>query len=442
MNEQRRVTTSVPNDWLSPGIPPPGAEHGYRSPKVSETLGREAAEREMALVRAMNPPSLRQAPAPELRAPTLPDDFAQRCAELDKKIVEHGVGIDRDRLILLGKERFQQLLEADREARIERGFGPHIDLSRWGSVQFAFANLGALEATAIRERTNSEILSGAGLDRGRVQSITSFEDLWKSTSMPRAVSAVYTFRGLFESLLFARSLLEQIGDDNRLHSVFFADGNPRKVLLFRDWIQTLRGPLVSVAVRQPLFTLMSWMAQEKEPAPGPGELAREFFDVRAPAKEQLRFTEALLEGFCQGLDSWDLWQFVGRLTHKAPDLGLLEDWRRVLAQRFPGIAEFHHDIACCFYRPVGSGGLELDHKRHRLFIDGLVHDHLQQISFVIALAVDDALPGSLVARFQSWFLCETAKPPQALHDKIDEALKIAFPDSTFTVEMAEEATSK
>jgi hypothetical protein len=424
---------------LGAQIVPPGHDK-----KFSDTLSREAGERDMAMIRAMNPPTIRkELTRPPIREPELPPDFASRAAKLDKEIVERGIGVDRSKLLALGKERFTKLLALDCEARGEqRIFGPRIDFSRWPGVEFAFARIGAAQAS-IPERRHSEVLSGAGIDREAVRGIAGFDDLWKTTAEPRAVRAVYAFRDVFEPLLFSRSLLNRIGDDNRLHSNFFCGGNPRKVPLFRDWLKTLPAPLLSVSVREPLWHLVAWLSGERAPAPSQSDLAREFFGVRSPDANQLRFCDALMQGFALGLDSWNLWQYCGRLTRKAWDIDELTRWRQTLAKRFPRIANFHNEILAFFYRDVGTregAHRQLDDKAHRLFIDEIVHDRLQQISFLVALAVEDALPGSLVARFQSWFLIEGAKQPKTLGEKITEALRTAFPGARFTVTIAEDVT--
>ena len=305
-------------------------------------------------------------------------------------------------------------------------------------MKLAFGNIGAAEAS-IPERTTTECLVGSGLDRDAVRYLDGFQDLWKIFyAQPRAVRAVYAFRDVFESLVFGRSLLEGIGDDNRLRSNFFVGGNARKVLLFRDWLQTLQGPLLRVSIRDPLFALIAWLAGERTPAPTPGDLAREFSDVRAPDADRLRFCEALAQGFALGLNHWQLWQHVGRLTRKAHDHDTLMRWRLTLAKGFPRIEAFHKTLRAAFTREMGYGinnHLELDDKRHRLFLDEIIHDCSQQFSFVVAMAINDALPDCLVACFQNWFLAETAKPPKALAENIDEALQTAFPGSTFELQL-------
>jgi hypothetical protein len=427
--------------------PPYGAEVGLpHHGKVSEPLLREAAQREMAMIRALNPPLWKAPTQPLVREPELPADFATRVAKLDREIVEHGVAVDRSKLLALGKTRFTELLAADREARgEERIFGPRTDFTRWSGVDFCFTRLGALEATGIPARRNAEILSGAGMDREAVRAIAGFGDLWKSRVEPRAVQSVYRFRDVFESLVFGRAMLDRLSDDDRLRSSFFTGGTLRKVLLFRDWIPTLRAPLLSVTIREPLWHLIGWLAGEKSLAPDPAELAREIFGVRAPSAEMLRFAESLMQGFCLGLDGWTLWEYVGRLTRKARDYAELCRWRETLARRFPRIAAFHKEIESFFYRHVGSSSgsyRELDAKRYRLFVDEFLYDRLQRLSLIAALAIDEAVPDCVVARFQSWFLCETAKAPKALAETITAALRTAFPRSAFTVSISEDVTAK
>jgi hypothetical protein len=87
--------------------------------------GREAAGREMALMRDLNraagPTLSRQ--MLELKQPVLAEDFAQQVEALDQKIYERGVPVHCEKLVSLGKASFGKLLEADREARTERVIG-------------------------------------------------------------------------------------------------------------------------------------------------------------------------------------------------------------------------------------------------------------------------------------------------------------------------------
>jgi hypothetical protein len=89
----------------------------------------------MALMRDLNHGfAATKLPSLELREPCLPDDHAQGVAILDQKIYERGVAVDRDQVLKLGRERFAQLLAADRAARTERIVGTRCDLTSFASV--------------------------------------------------------------------------------------------------------------------------------------------------------------------------------------------------------------------------------------------------------------------------------------------------------------------
>ena len=106
----------------------------------SETLRREAAQREMAYVRALSgAPQRPRSSVPEIRQADLPDEFSSRVAELDKAIAGRGVAVDRAGLLSLGTQRFAELLVADREARNEqRVFGPRTDFVALGKREVGF----------------------------------------------------------------------------------------------------------------------------------------------------------------------------------------------------------------------------------------------------------------------------------------------------------------
>ena len=81
----------------------------------------------------------------ELRQPVLPDDHADRIAELDQKTYERGISLDGETLLVLGRKEFAELLEADRTCRGEqRVFGSGTDLSSFADVFCAFARAGCL----------------------------------------------------------------------------------------------------------------------------------------------------------------------------------------------------------------------------------------------------------------------------------------------------------
>jgi hypothetical protein len=408
------------------------------STEVSEAISREAGERDLAMLRAMNPPTFEASTKPSIREPELPADFASNAARLDREIVDRGIAVDREKLLALGKERFARLLEADRLARDEqRVFGTRTDFTRFESVQFALA--GAF-AAAIPRRRHAEILSGHGADREAAAQISSFNDLWKLASEPRAVRAVHQFRDEFESLVFARSLLEQIGDDNRVRSRFFVGGSGRKVALFSDWLAVLE-PLVSVTVRGALFSIVSWLANEKQPSVGVLQLAQEISGARVPRLHEIRLAQALFSGFLLGYDGWELWDYVGSRTRCAPDFEALVHWRKVLSKRFRAIGDFHAELASRFYRDIGTregAHRQLDATAHQRFVDQTVNGCLNVVSALVAIAATDAQP---VARFQNSILLE-GKTPKFLQARIESELATAFPSSTFSVAISEDVSAK
>ena len=88
-------------------------------------------------------------------------------------------------------------------------------------------------------------------------------------------------------------------------------------------------------------------------------------------------------------------------------------------------AIFTRQIAGASYNQI----LQFDANAHRSFIQSL----LNQLSGLLALALEETLPGTIVARFQYWLLCEVngekAKnfPKSFLRDLIGEKLEAAFP---------------
>jgi len=394
---------------------------------IAEAASREAAERELAYIKALNAPQWKAPPQPEVRSPTLPDNLQEQLARVDEAITKRGLVIDRDKFVALGKERFARLLEADHEARAERIVGTRIDLTSWPSVLFALGMAGALQSATPRRKTWQEY-AGVGQDREQAAQIQSFDDIWKLTTEPRAVPAIYKFRDLLEDLLFGRSLLEHLGKDSRVRSPFFTGGSGRRVECLRSWLSVLRPPIVSIEVKNPLWSVLAWLSGETQPPVDPASLAQELSGLRAPGQRDVTLAEALLDGVLLNLGDWELWDFVGRRTRTALDHSLLMTWRKELARRWPKIMAFHADLAACFYKPEGDH-LRLDSKRHRLFINQVVSDALASVSALITCAVAEDRP---VARFHNWTLTERLPKDS---DKINAALLKAFPGVRFQLDV-------
>jgi hypothetical protein len=398
----------------------------------------EAAEREMAYVRALNPPRVPQLEPPQLRQPVLPDGFD--AAAIDEAIFERGVAIDRDRILSLGRERFAELLTLDRTARgAQRLVGSATDLTSWQSVEFAFAQAGSL-ATRVPKRTMAEQMSGAGLDREVAARINGFDDLFKVIADRQPVRDVLAFHDAFVRLVFGQSMAEQLSSDGRIRSRFFCSGKLKTFFSFNDWLSTLHGPHFKVSPVDPLGPLLFWLAGEHTPLPLPAELAREVYNnVRSLSPEQVRVARAVLDGFLLDHRGWALWDYVGRATRTALDEGLLDTWRKELSKRFRAIAEFHEVLRHSFNKPVtrfGESYFQFDAVAHRAFIDGMVAQLLQTVSLLAAQAVEQS--HAVVARFSDSLLVE-GEPRQtaALVERVAGKLNAAFTGANFNVTIEE-----
>jgi len=216
-----------------------------------------------------------------------------------------------------------------------------------------------------------------------------------------------------------------------MRSKFFCGGKGRKVELFNDWLKVVRQPLVSVTIADPLTACFGWLLKERLSPPVP----HDFFSERLPSPHRKRYTEALWHGFLLGYDDLELWQYIGRATRWPPDMPSLTQQRMALTQRYPGVANFHQTVSAYFYRNAGENAFKFEADRYRSFIDSAVQKMLKAVSGLVALAIEETLPGCLVARFQNRSLIEK-KPPKDLHEKI-EKLIAAFPGAAFQVEIKE-----
>jgi hypothetical protein len=309
-----------------------------------------------------------------------------------------------------------------------------MDYSQWSSVYQSFAMAGALNVSVVPERKPMQVGDGVALDQESARQIKGFDDLWKSTSEPSVVKHVFAWRDIFDSLTFGRSLFDLIGEDGRVHNKFFAGGKGARVNYFRDWMEVCPS-LASVKIESALWSLVSWLAQHKAPAPKLIELARDFFNVRAPSQEQVRFATALLNGFLLGYQDWPLWEYVGRLARTAADHGQLVEWRKELSRRFASVELLHNDLRSFFYRDVGMNVYDahrrFDSESYRAFIDAVVNDLLGKVSSLVALEIEGNF-GSVTARLEDWTLYEPAKAKaQFPLAKIEARLKDAFPGANF-----------
>jgi hypothetical protein len=423
MHETPRITTHEWNPLFgSPPLILPQDQQRDRAQEreVAIAASREEASREAAMLRALNEPQFRihkVEPQSILRRPNLPADFAAQVSTLDEKIFHKGIDADRKRVLSLGKNRFQQLLEADREARQEqRVIGGDTDLTDWGSVFMALCHCGAIEAVPVPKRRTHEQLHGINQELDDVRQLSGFVDLFKVfNTEPRAVRAIYAFIDLFGSLVFGQSLLQRISDDGRVRSRFLCGGSGERSRFLQDWLSI---PHVITLEKQSRAVLF-WLMHVSGPSPDLHELAREFYRVRCPLNEQLSFITALFEGFLRGHEGWSLWQHVGRHTRRPPDQFVVNRWHEELKRRFPAVRQFHHDLANCFMRQHGSH-YQLDGKGYRNFVDHTVEALRNTMSAVVALAVEEQSPGIILARFQNASSLEhEPKSPVKIADKLN-----------------------
>jgi hypothetical protein len=414
---------------LSGGVHAATGYVDHDTKKASEIYAREEMER----LRAMGRPYSSPPGMPEVKEPLLPDNFQLQVNALDDEIFQRGLPVDRGALFSIGQKRFAELLGADRKA--PRGsHGAGLDLTRFESVQ---GLLGVFASPSVPERKIREQATGAGRERDQVRNIRGFEDLWKATGERReTIDAVYDFRDRFESLCFGISLIEKLSKDGRVRSQFLAGGSGRRAELFHEWLSVVERPFITLALTEPRWHLLAWLADEKSPTPLPTDLASEWFSVRAPTEAQTEIAGAVLDGFIRDLYGWELWQAVGRQTRTAVHVERLSGWRQALAKRFPAIARFHDELRNGFFVDRGYGAefhREFEPARHRAFFDRLMRKLLRQLSDVLAVGVAGTIPNLIVGRLEGQVLCKGKSPKRRA--AIIAHLAKAFPGATFHLEV-------
>jgi hypothetical protein len=438
MSYSRERTITEHSPLFQPTIPAEQIEtHRRAENEATLAASREEATREAAYLQALSGiPTMPHQPPLQLRQPVLPSDFADALDRFDNEIFARGIAVNRGKIVALGRKRFQELLALDRAARVEqRVIGTNCDLTSWPSVADAFVNVNALSAGIPRRKT-AEVWTGAGEDREQAGQFSGFADLWKSTSEPRAVRAVFAFHDKFASLLLGMSMLDRISDDGNLRSRFFAGGKDAGV--FTEWLGVIEQPHIAVTLLDPLGDLICWLAGETTPAPRPLEFAKDLFGVRAPSNEQIRVAAAMWRAFVLGyVSAWDIWNFVGRETRVRTDPSTPEIWRKGLAMRYPGVERFHVALRDYFYKPVEGNQFQFDERAHRLFIDANIRKLANRVTGIVAMAVEEVLPQSVVARFFDSILAATDdRSRQKLDSCVYEKVAKAFPRSDFQFRIA------
>jgi len=434
------ITEHKPSIWITPPFTSAAevARELNERREAAAVVAHEAAEKEMALMRSLNRTS---EPTPgaetlELKQPVLPKDFAERVADLDQQIYQRGVAVSRERLESLGKQKFQELLSADRLCREEqRVIGPRTDLTQWFSIHNALSATGTLAMIPVLRRTTHETYAGIEPERDEARAITGFEDLWKLSGVePRAVRAIYGYRDVFESLVFGQSMLERLSEDGRVRSPSFCGGKLLTLSTFADWLPALEGSHYRVTLTNPLAAIVSWLAGEESP-PDVLELARDWSGLRLPSEEQIRAAQAVLDGFLLNYEGWTLWNYVGRRIRWLPDKLGLEPWTEQLRERFCKVVGFHKEVQSGFWRAEGYYR-RFDSAAYRRFINQTIKALRDCVASVVALAAAEHSPSTIVARFADWLLLESKTKPKArLGANIQEKLATAFPTAAFKVEV-------
>jgi hypothetical protein len=388
---------------------------------------REAATRDQALMRALNRPPTVIKPELVLKQPCLPDGFQQGIADVNGRIYHGGLAVSRERLLVLGTERFAKLLAADRDARsVQHIIGTRTDLTDWSSVYYhCLICTGASDQVPVSPRKQYEELYGLNKEVDQIRGLDGFIDLWKVIgAQPQAVLRIYEFRDRFESLVFGQSMLQRLSDDGRLRTKLFCGGKTEKRYLFDDWLPALQGEHHRISLSTHSQAVIFWLAGERHQLPDSGKLAREIFNVRSVSASETGFATALFEGFLLGHSDLRLWEFVGRQTRRLPDQLLLKHWHDELNGRYRRVQLFHHDLERCFLKEVGDH-YAVDLAAHRAFVDGTIARLRSLLAALAALAVEEVCPGTIVARFQDLLLCKQ-QPDASVSRKISDTLNAAF----------------
>jgi hypothetical protein len=442
-HEQRKFSTSEHNPVF--GTPPlifrdkrEAQLEREATRHVAQVASDEQAQREDAYLKALNPPRIAAVEPPSLRQPLLSSGFVDRVDALDQAVFQRGIALDRERLVLLGKARFDDLLALDRDVRaFQRVLFD--DLTSFSSVAASFATVDALTASSVPRVRTAEASRGDGADRTAAASITGWNDLWKAQQEPQSVRNVYRFHDAFVSLVFGQTLLERLSNDNRVRSHFFIGGREAK-LAFEDWLSALEGAHFSVTLVDPLGSLFAWICAEKTPMVSQADLAKDFFGVRVADQQQVRISSAVWHGFLLGYASWSLWDYVGRRSRQAIDEQLLETWRDQLAKRHPEVARFHTVLRDFFWHAVAdsNGYRRFDATAFQAYIERSMRKLLNRLSAIVAIAIDEMMPNAIVARFDDLILCQHAKPQSVpTIERIEAKLATAFVNARFQISVEE-----
>jgi hypothetical protein len=233
----------------------------------------------------------------------------------------------------------------------------------------------------------------------------------------------------------------QPDDDGCIHAKFFGGGSGAKVDLFMQWLAAVKGSTqwVNVHLVEPVASLVCWLANEKTNACFPlAQATKDFYRCRAPTALQLDTVQALWHAFLRDVDGWHAWEYVGRITRAIPDKELLDQWRKIIAQGYPRIAQFHAEVRAAFYKAISTregAYLKFEGAKHQAFVDGMLHDYQEILSGVVALAVNEQLPGAVIARFDNWIIAEREPKRTLSPASLSEEVAKVFPGSHIQLEV-------
>ncbi|HEY1771460.1 MAG TPA: hypothetical protein VGG02_14510 [Chthoniobacterales bacterium] len=404
---------------------------------VIDGASRQEGERQMEMNRHRQ--TALSADMLELKQPILSDDHAQRAADLDAKIRENGITFDRETILKIGGELFQELLTVDREARAESVIGPPCDLASFASVRYWFTLSGAAANLNVPQVTTSDQFDGSDKELEIGRQIVSWADEWKFSGEPRATRLAFDHHCRFARLAFGQSLYVWIESDGRIHHKFFAGGSGEKVqYLFDTWLPALTGEFHRVLIKDSLGSLVFWVGGEDSAPPLASQLAQHWFDCRVPSLEQIALVQAVWGGFLLNLSGWRFFNHVGAVIRKVPDKFTIDRWLDELGRWFPKVKRLYRDSQKYFNGAVGHyGSCQCDLSHHREFFSQTWDDLQSRVSEIVALTVQENSPADaapIAARFRDQLLL-VGEPKPKIIERVRANLAAAFPGALFNLEI-------
>jgi hypothetical protein len=375
-----------------------------------------------------------------------------KVAGLVAAIDQRGLLLNRSALIDRGKEKFEELLELNRQSRKQLPL--HVEATSFAQLNGWCTNLFPSQVPKLDPG-----LQWRGEKLPEYARIRGLDDIWKSEPDPLVI-AIYKHWKAFKSLVFGQSLLDLADGSNCVRSPFWASGlsndnvitfDPRLELLvgWREFIVPPQGEtFVVIELQDLLVNVVSWLADDSDLAQADYySITQELTGLRSPQPQHVQKAQKLVEAFSLGLDSHlpkdkpavEVWAYLngaeGNLTRVRNQL-------ETVAKRFSATGQWHREAIAASMVPqptyYDGSTYSFNDAAYRTSIDAAIGGSILRARQLAAVAISEAVHAQESSQLAAaignqLILTSSAKGAvkqqlvTKLRDTVTQALATAFP---------------